>query len=96
MKKGWPCTLDGFCLPLPIEPTEYIGNPTWDTETNSIAGYSYPDYEPQHLDYIFIEKDYKQPSFWMNQTLTPKSPTWTADYEYNNYSDHYPVRGYGK
>jgi sphingomyelin phosphodiesterase len=78
-------------------PTEYLGHSsTWDPETNSITGYNYPDYAPQHLDYIFVEKGHKQPSSWVNETITPKSPTWKAIYEYNDYSDHYPVKAYVK
>ncbi|WP_234969398.1 sphingomyelin phosphodiesterase [Bacillus massilinigeriensis] len=78
-------------------PAEYLGHTsTWDPETNSITGYKYPDYAPQHLDYIFVEKDHKQPSPFVNETITPKSPTWKAIYEYNDYSDHYPVKAYVK
>ncbi|MBD1372765.1 sphingomyelin phosphodiesterase [Hazenella sp. IB182357] len=79
------------------DPT-YTGHTgTWDPETNAIAGYSYPDYASQHLDYIFIEKDHAQFGDWVNEALNIKSPKWTAiTNEYDEYSDHYPVRAYIK
>ncbi|MDX8362693.1 sphingomyelin phosphodiesterase [Cytobacillus sp. IB215316] len=79
-------------------PGEYTGHSsTWDPETNGILGYEYPDFGPQHLDYIFVEKDHAQPSLWVNEVLNVKSPVWTAILnEYNEYSDHYPVAGYSR
>ncbi|MEI5905875.1 sphingomyelin phosphodiesterase [Bacillus spongiae] len=80
------------------QPDEFAGHSSsWDPETNSILAYEYPDFGPQHLDYIFVEKDHAQPSHWINETLNVKSPTWTAVLnQYNEYSDHYPIAGYVK
>lgn len=82
------------------EPTGYRGqSQSWDTQTNSIAQYNYPDLEPQQLDYILTEKDHKQPTQWYNETRDDKSPKWNVrswgkDYQYDDYSDHYPVTAY--
>ncbi|SUK04842.1 phospholipase C [Staphylococcus agnetis] len=69
---------------------------TWDTETNSIAKYNYPDLKPQYLDYLLVEKDHAQPQKWTNRALNIKSPEWSVTswgktYHYQDYSDHYPV-----
>ncbi|MBM7585503.1 phospholipase C [Bacillus pakistanensis] len=81
-------------------PTAYTGfTSTWDPDTNGIAGYNYPQLEPQYLDYIFVEKSHKQPSNWYINAMNIKSPEWSVTsfgktYTYNEYSDHYPVAGY--
>ena len=81
------------------EPSDYTGfTSTWDPATNGIAGYNYPNLQPQYLDYIFVEKSHKQPSSWFVNALNVKSPEWTVtslgkSYSYTDYSDHYPVSG---
>ncbi|MDX8361308.1 sphingomyelin phosphodiesterase [Cytobacillus sp. IB215316] len=78
------------------EPTQFTGHSsTFDPETNEIVAYKFPDGYPRYLDYIFLEKNHKQPDFWTNEVLNVKSPTWTAIInKYNEFSDHYPVYGY--
>ncbi|AMG64384.1 sphingomyelin phosphodiesterase [Staphylococcus sp. HMSC73C01] len=81
-------------------PKQYEGNAySWDTQTNGIANYNYPKLEPQHLDYILLDRDHAQPSSWHNHTHKVKSPEWSVKswgktYRYNDYSDHYPVSAY--
>lgn len=81
-------------------PTQFDGNAySWDTSSNSIAKYNYPKLEPQHLDYILLDRDHAQPSSWHNDTHRVKSPEWSVKswgktYKYNDYSDHYPLSGY--
>ncbi|MCG3399237.1 sphingomyelin phosphodiesterase [Staphylococcus massiliensis] len=70
---------------------------TWDTKTNSIAKYNYPEWPPEYLDYILLDKDHAQPKNWTNTAIKAKSPTWTVkswgkSYSYNDYSDHYPIQ----
>ena len=49
-------------------PKQYEGNAySWDTQTNGIANYNYPKLEPQHLDYILLDRDHT-PSSWHNHT----------------------------
>ncbi|MCD8915389.1 sphingomyelin phosphodiesterase [Staphylococcus simulans] len=79
------------------QPTSYQGAQySWDTSTNGIANYNYPKLSPQHLDYILPEKNHAQPDTWNQKVHQEKSPKWTVKswgktYEYNDYSDHYPV-----
>jgi sphingomyelin phosphodiesterase len=81
------------------EPSAYTGfSSTWDPVSNGIAGYNYPSLQPQYLDYIFVEKSHKQPSNWYMNAINVKSPEWKVTsfgktYPYNEYSDHYPVKG---
>lgn len=79
-------------------PTQYSGHTsTWDTATNSIAQYNYPKLEPQYLDYILVERDHANPPSWRNTALKTHSPEWQVKswgktYQYQDYSDHYPVQ----
>ena len=57
---------------------------------------NYPKLEPQHLDYILLDRDHAQPSSWHNDTHRVKSPEWSVKswgktYKYNDYSDHLPT-----
>lgn len=80
-------------------PSGYTGfDATWDPETNSIAGYNYPDLDTQFLDYILVDKDHAQPNDWYIHSHKIKSEPWSVTlwgqtYEYNDYSDHYPITG---
>ena len=84
---------------LKVSEPEYIGHDsTWDTKTNSIAKYNYPNLDRQYLDYVFLDKDHAQPKHWSNEALLVHSEKWQErlwfkNYEYNDYSDHYPVVG---
>ncbi|NBI30186.1 sphingomyelin phosphodiesterase [Chengkuizengella marina] len=83
---------------LNVTSPEYRGHSsTWDPETNSILAKEHPDKDPHYLDYIFVEKDHAQPSFWINEIMNDKSPDWKAIINtYNDYSDHYSVAGYSE
>ena len=60
-------------------PTQFEGNAySWDTQSNSIAKYNYPKLEPQHLDYILLDRDHAQPSSWHNDVHKVKSPEWSV------------------
>ncbi|WLR41526.1 sphingomyelin phosphodiesterase [Bacillus carboniphilus] len=87
---------DSMLKTLNVTEPKYTGHTsTWDPETNAIAEYDYPDFAPQHLDYIFVSSGHKHPSTWINEVLNIKSPPWTAVFnEYNEYSDHYPIAAY--
>lgn len=82
------------------EPNAYAGfTATWDPKTNSIANYNYPDLPGEYLDYILVSRNHAQPNYWHNQALDVHSPTWMVTsrgkpYEYNDYSDHYPVAAF--
>ena len=78
------------------EPTYSGHNSTWDTKTNGIAGYNYPELSPQYLAYLLVEKDHAQPTHWYNNARLVKSPQWSVtswgkSYTYHDFSDHYPV-----
>lgn len=83
-----------------LMPTQYEGHTySWDTQSNGIANYNYPKLNPQHLDYILVDRDHAQPNSWHNYTHKAKSPTWSVKswgktYQYDDYSDHYPVSAY--
>lgn len=76
-------------------------NSTWDPQSNSIAKYNYPNGKPEHLDYIFTDKDHKQPKQLVNEVVTEKPKPWDVYafpyyYVYNDFSDHYPIKAYSK
>ena len=76
-------------------PDEYAGARfSWDPMTNGIVNYKYPQYSGQQLDYIFISASHAQPSYWHNLTMDPTSPVWFNEYNFQEYSDHYPVAGF--
>ena len=79
------------------EPDSYAGaDYSWDPSSNALVHANYPDLKGQLLDYIFVEKDHKQPRYWHNQVWDVVSPrleifgTFESYYMYE-YSDHYPV-----
>ncbi|ENH98075.1 beta-hemolysin [Gracilibacillus halophilus YIM-C55.5] len=82
---------------LNLDEPQYTGfNATWDPGTNSIAQYNYPDLDSQYLDYILVSNQHKQPRSVTLDAKDVKSPKWSVTswgttYEYNDYSDHYPV-----
>ena len=56
---------------LNVNDVLYAGhNSTWDPKSNSIAKYNYPNGKPEHLDYIFTDKDHKQPKQLINEVVT--------------------------
>ncbi|EGQ2911197.1 sphingomyelin phosphodiesterase [Staphylococcus pseudintermedius] len=87
---------------LNVSDVTYTGHSsTWDPQSNSIAKYNYPNSAPEYLDYIFVDKDHRQPGQLINEAVAEKSPTWDVYkfpylYVYNDYSDHYPVKAYSK
>lgn len=72
-------------------PTAFTGAPfSLDGTTNSMAGGG-----RSMIDYVLFERNHARPTTWRNEVLTPKSPPWRwAGATYEDYSDHYPVRGY--
>lgn len=57
--------------------------------------------KPEHLDYIFTDKDHKQPKQLVNEVVTEKPKPWDVYafpyyYVYNDFSDHYPIKAYSK
>ncbi|RPF53500.1 sphingomyelin phosphodiesterase [Aquisalibacillus elongatus] len=88
---------DAMLNQLNVSEPQYTGfDATWDPETNSIANYNYPDLGSQYLDYIFVSNNHKQPESMTLEARDVKSPYWSVTswgttYEYNDYSDHYPV-----
>ncbi|WP_035512533.1 sphingomyelin phosphodiesterase [Halalkalibacillus halophilus] len=90
---------DSMLNQLNVSEPAYSGfDATWDPQTNSIAAYNYPEYEAQFLDYIFTSNNHQQPNSMNLHAEDVKSPLWSVTswgttYEYNDYSDHYPVFG---
>ncbi|MFC4077662.1 sphingomyelin phosphodiesterase [Salinithrix halophila] len=82
---------------LRVDEPRFTGHSsTWDPVTNSIAGYNYPELPPEFLDYLFVSKDHAPIKGWNNHVWKSKSPKWKGGrYEYDDYSDHYPVTGSG-
>ncbi|WP_061249806.1 sphingomyelin phosphodiesterase, partial [Leptospira alstonii] len=79
------------------EPT-YAGVPfTWNTKTNGLAAFKYPNDTPAYLDYILVSKAHLQPQVWQNLAYDPISTrTWKMSDGYTSFelSDHYPVYGF--
>nr|WP_240622367.1 sphingomyelin phosphodiesterase [Staphylococcus lutrae] len=74
---------------------------TWDPKYNSIAKYNFPNAQPEYLDYIFVDKNHRQPGKLVNAAINEKAPTWDVYkfpylYVYNDYSDHFPVKAYSQ
>ncbi|MFI6577405.1 sphingomyelin phosphodiesterase [Nocardiopsis sp. NPDC050513] len=81
-----------------VEPTPAGAPFSWDTGTNSIAGYNYPDWSPEHLDHVLPIRNAAAPASYVNETRDAHSEPWTVwswgrSYTYEDYSDHYPVFG---
>ncbi|KAF9436161.1 Sphingomyelin phosphodiesterase 3 [Entomortierella beljakovae] len=67
---------------------------TWDTVTNEIAKYNYPNLIPEYLDYIFTDKSHKAVDSFTQTALNVKAPEYILQsVAYHEYSDHYPVQG---
>jgi sphingomyelin phosphodiesterase len=71
-------------------PTSFTGAPySMDGTTNSMA-----EDARVTLDYVLFERNHLRPLTWTNEVITPKSPPWSWGFTtYNDYSDHYPVKG---
>lgn len=67
---------------------------SWDPATNGITNYNYGSYSGQQLDYILTSARHAQPTYWHNLTLDPSSPVWFDTYNFQEYSDHYPVAAF--
>ncbi|GAB2492513.1 sphingomyelin phosphodiesterase [Nocardiopsis aegyptia] len=81
-----------------VEPAHSGAPYSWDTGTNSIAEYNYPDWGPQHLDHVLPIRGSAVPASFTNETRDVKSEPWSVSswgrtYTYDDYSDHYPVFG---
>ncbi|MCY9784929.1 sphingomyelin phosphodiesterase [Nocardiopsis sp. EMB25] len=81
-----------------VEPTHAGAPYSWDTETNSIARYNYPDWPSEHLDHVLPIRNSAAPASYVNETRDVHSEPWTVwswgrSYTYEDYSDHYPVFG---
>ncbi len=87
---------------LNVNDVTYKGHTsTWDPETNYIAQYNFPNAKPEYLDYIFVDKDHRQPGQLINEAIDAKAPSWHVyafpyTYYYNDFSDHYPVSAYSR
>jgi len=83
-------------------PDSYAGaKQSYDTQNNGLANYQYPSFAPEYLDYVFVSRQHKQPSFWHNQALDVPSPRWSANlmgatYQFQDYSDHYPITAFSR
>jgi sphingomyelin phosphodiesterase len=83
-------------------PNSYAGTRySFDTRKNGIANYQYPNLAPEYLDYVFVSRNHKQPSFWHNQALDVPSPRWSVNqlgaiYQFQDYSDHYPIAAFSR
>ncbi|WP_171014184.1 sphingomyelin phosphodiesterase [Chitinivorax sp. B] len=85
----------------------YVGVPhTFDTVGNGLAleRYGARSGDPvEYLDYVFVERNHRQPSFWHNLAIDPASPQWRVQaagngrtYTYTDLSDHYPVMAFAR
>ncbi|KAF9914301.1 Sphingomyelin phosphodiesterase 3 [Lobosporangium transversale] len=76
------------------QPTVYDGHPwTWDTQTNEIARYNYPDLIPEYLDFVVTDKEHLAVKSSVQTTLKVQSPEYhIKGAAYHEYSDHYPVK----
>lgn len=77
------------------QPTTYNGHAwTWDTKSNEIARYNYPDLPPEYIDYVFTDKKHKVVKSAVQTVLKVKTPKeYTINgVAYHEYSDHYPVQ----
>jgi sphingomyelin phosphodiesterase len=90
---------------LDVAEPHFVGVPySFDTAGNGVAleRYGARSGDPEsYLDYILVEKNHRQPSFWHNLAVDPPSEQWTVQdaltkrtYAYTDYSDHYPVMGF--
>ncbi|KAG0309667.1 hypothetical protein BGZ98_009987 [Dissophora globulifera] len=76
------------------QPTVYNGHPwSWDTQTNEIAHYNYPNDAPEYIDYVLTDKKHKAVKSAVQTTFLVKSPEYILkSVAYHEYSDHYPVQ----
>ncbi|KAG0370439.1 sphingomyelin phosphodiesterase [Gamsiella multidivaricata] len=76
------------------QPTTYDGHPwTWDTQTNDIAHYNYPNDSPEYIDFVLTDKKHKAVKSSVQTCLLVHSPEYILkSVAYHEYSDHYPVR----
>ncbi|KAG0211916.1 hypothetical protein BGX28_007198 [Mortierella sp. GBA30] len=76
------------------QPDTYDGHPwTWDTKTNEIAHYNYPNDPSEYIDYVLTDKTHAAVKSSVQTTLRVQSSEYLLkSVPYHEYSDHYPVR----
>ncbi|KAG0248070.1 hypothetical protein BG011_000558 [Mortierella polycephala] len=76
------------------QPNKYDGHLwSWDTRSNEIAHYNYPDSLPEYIDYVLIDKKHKAAKSVVQTVLKVNSPQYELkSVPHHEYSDHYPVR----
>ncbi|KAI1318049.1 hypothetical protein EDD11_007283 [Mortierella claussenii] len=76
------------------QPTTYDGHPwTWDTQTNEIAHYNYPNDPSEYIDFVLTDKKHKAVKSSVQTSLKLQSSEYVLKgVAYHEYSDHYPVR----
>lgn len=85
-----------------VAPTHTGHKYSWDCKDNTICVDQYgADYASEQLDYILPISGHPVPASYINEVRRVKSPEWTTTswgttYKYTDYSDHYPVFGYGR
>ncbi|PJZ71007.1 sphingomyelin phosphodiesterase [Leptospira perolatii] len=82
---------------LGVNEPKYAGvQNSWDTKSNRIASFNYPNDPAEYLDYVFVSSDHGQPALWQNLAYDPISAkNWSAGgYTGYEYSDHFPVYGF--
>jgi endonuclease/exonuclease/phosphatase family metal-dependent hydrolase len=75
-------------------PATFNGSPwTWDTKTNDIARYNYPDSPPEYIDFVLTDKKHKAVKSSVQTAHLIHSPEYILKgVAYHEYSDHYPVQ----
>ncbi|KAK3821423.1 MAG: sphingomyelin phosphodiesterase [Benniella sp.] len=76
------------------QPSTYNGHPwTWDTTTNEIAHYNYPNDPSEYIDFVLTDKKHKAVTSAVQTTHKLNSPEYVLKgVAYHEYSDHYPVQ----
>lgn len=76
------------------QPNTYNGHPwTWDTTTNEIAHYNYPNDPSEYIDFVLTDKKHKAVRSSVQTTHKLNSPEYVLKgVAYHEYSDHYPVQ----
>ncbi|WP_141924938.1 sphingomyelin phosphodiesterase [Haloactinospora alba] len=79
-----------------VGPTHTGAEHSFDPDSNSIAGYRYPDAASEQLDHVLPIANGAAPDSYTNDTAEVHSDPWTPPSggdSYTDHSDHYPVFG---
>ncbi|KAF9422033.1 hypothetical protein BGZ94_008692 [Podila epigama] len=90
----WTSEYTSALTRLGANPPTYTGAPwTYDSDTNSIVKYNYPNGPNEYLDFIFTDKHHSAgvKSVTQNALLVHSPPYVLQGVTYNDYADHYPV-----